>query len=71
MRAPRGTPASLLIARTAPVLATVALAVLRDGSVADAFAQTGYVPCTARTESGRQFKGPFTTDHFEICTPGD
>ena len=44
-RTPRGTPALLLGSRgLVPVLATVALAVLFvTGSVADAFAQTGYV----------------------------
>ena len=45
-RTPRGTPALLFGSRgLVPVLATVALAVLFvTGSVADAFAQTGYVP---------------------------
>ena len=69
-RTPRGTPALLLGSRgLVPVLATVALAVLFvTGSVADAFAQTGYVPYYGKNRIRYDnFKWTiYTTDHFEI-----
>ena len=69
-RTPRGTPAFLLGSRgLVPVLATVALAVLFvTGSVADAFAQTGYVPYYGKNRIRYDnFKWTiYTTDHFEI-----
>ncbi len=69
-RTPRGTPALLLGSRgLVPVLATVALAVLVvTGSVADAFAQTGYVPYYGKNRIRYDsFKWTiYTTDHFEI-----
>ena len=69
-RTPRGTPALLFGSRgLVPVLATVALAVLFvTGSVADAFAQTGYVPYYGKNRIRYDnFKWTiYTTDHFEI-----
>src|SRR6476619_5398482 len=69
-RTPRGTPALLFGSRgLVPVLATVALAVLfLTGSVADAFAQTGYVPYYGKNRIRYDnFKWTiYTTDHFEI-----
>ena len=71
MRAPRvERPRSCLGSRgLVPVLATVALAVLFvTGSVADAFAQTGYVPYYGKNRIRYDnFKWTiYTTDHFEI-----
>ncbi len=69
-RTPRGTLALLPGPRgMVPVLATVALAVLFvTGSVADAFAQTSYVPYYGKNRIRYDnFKWTiYTTDHFEI-----
>src|SRR5437870_2492046 len=69
-RTPRGTSALLTGSRGLfPVLATAALAVLFvTGSVADAFAQTSYVPYYGKNRIRYDnFKWTiYTTDHFEI-----